>query len=111
MELDEAPFALWDFADFGMLNQEAIPAASDTGARMWSYLDGQHYTEELGDYLLDRVLNYADPSRIDAAQFGSLLTGIDIEQHLQLVNRRQAEYAANNEVDMLDLQESFNRIR
>ena len=110
-ELQQASFPLWDFADFGALNQEAIPTASAADERMWSYLDGQHYTAELGNYLLDRVLDYHHPDRDDANDFGTLLTGENIDSHLQQVTFRQQIYANTHPGDMLDLRNSFERIQ
>lgn len=110
-ELQEAPFSLWDFADFGSLNQEAIPTTNAAIERMWTYLDGQHYTAELGNYLLDRILDYRHPDRGDAKDFGTLLTGENIDSHLQQVDFRQQAYSNNHPGDMQDLRNSFASIQ
>ncbi len=106
--LGREAFPLWDFADFSEPNREAIPASNNSVSRMRYYVDGQHYTSELGDKLLDRVF---DLSAEQDNSFGSLLTSDNVEDHLRLLRARQQQYARTNSADMDDLRQSYSAIQ
>lgn len=99
---------LWDFADFSEHNREPTPEVANVQARMRYYLDGQHYTVDLGNIVLNRVFSGAGDSE---PGFGSLLTGSNVEDHLLELRRRQQQYAASNGDEMEDLQQSFLAIQ
>ncbi len=49
-------FDLWDFADYNTYSQSSPPPIDDSDARMKWYWESSHYTKELGNIVLDRVL-------------------------------------------------------
>lgn len=108
ISLEREPFPLWDFADFGEPNREATPASGDSATRMRYYVDGQHYTSELGNRLLDRIF---DTTVQQDTSFGSLLTSDNVEDHLQLIRARQQQYVRTNPADMEDLRQSYSAIQ
>lgn len=107
-ELGKPPLALWDFADFSELNQEAIPPQTASDQRMQYFLDGQHYTAVLGNIVLDRI--FARENEL-AGNFGRLLSTDNIDDHLLLLRERQQAYASSHPADMEDLQASFDSIQ
>lgn len=81
----KAPFPLWDFSGFNSLTTEEVPALGDTETRMKWYWESSHYKKELGDLVLDRVLDYSSPNRKVPADFGVLLDSKMLEAHLNQV--------------------------
>ncbi|MBL4820300.1 MAG: hypothetical protein JKY98_04820 [Gammaproteobacteria bacterium] len=110
-EAGETPFPLWDFADYSELTQERIPAENDSSTRMRNYIDGQHYTVELGDRLLDRILNHQSSEHEIVEGFGSLLKAESIDIHLVRVRDLQVEYEASHGQELLDLQRSVEIVK
>jgi hypothetical protein len=83
-------FPLWDFGGFHALATEPVPKMGDLSTRMRWYLESSHYSPELGDLVLDRVLGApgagASPLpdlRIDAAT---------IDRHLSMLRSQAEEY-------------------
>jgi len=88
--------ALWDFADYGDVTTEAVPARGDLEARLrWTW-DGQHYTPELGDLVQDRMSGlHAAPVSLPE-YFGVRLSADNVDAHLLAVRERRQQYRANH---------------
>ena len=83
---------------FGYANtitSEPIPAAEDITPMRW-YWDYSHYRQEAGDLMLDRIFDYRDPTRALPDDFGTRLTGQNIDAHLARSKSRLADWVAAN---------------
>jgi len=76
------PFPLWDFSGFNTYTTEPVPPADDRVTRMRWHWEGTHFTKELGDRVLDRVLGFEDSERPVSADFGVRLSSGNLEAHL-----------------------------
>jgi len=79
------PFPLWDFSGFNTYTTEPVPPPDDRVTRMRWHWEGQHFTKELGDLVLDRALGYEDSGRPLAADFGVRLSSRNLEAHLAAI--------------------------
>ena len=79
------PFPLWDFSGYNHYTTEQVPALDDRETKMNWYWETSHYKKEVGDLVLDLVLDHQEPGRAVHPDFGVLLTFENIEQHLQQI--------------------------
>ena len=90
------PLPLWHFGYVNTVTSEPIPAAGDMTPMRWSW-DYAHYRKETGDLMLDRIFNYRDPARPLPDDFGTRLTGQNIDSHLARSRSKLAEWVAANQ--------------
>jgi len=74
----EAPVEFWDFSGCSVYSTEAVPTDSKRNGVMRWYVDPSHYSVELGNIMLDRLLGKAGES-----VFGKRLTASSIEAALE----------------------------
>ncbi|MFA7231383.1 MAG: hypothetical protein WC071_08940 [Victivallaceae bacterium] len=74
------PFPLWDFAAPSFYNNEPVPAEGDYQTTMSFYWECSHYTPDLGNLMLDLVLNgksnrlkYPFGTRLDLGNINQIL--------------------------------------
>jgi hypothetical protein len=72
--LDRRPIPLGDFSGYNSMTTEPVPPSGDTTSRMKWYWESSHYRKELGDLVLDRLLEYEGTGRAIPVDFGILLT-------------------------------------
>ena len=101
----KAPFPLWDFSGFNSLTTEEVPALGDTETRMKWYWESSHYKKELGDLVLDRVLDYSSPNRKVPADFGVLLDSKMLEAHLNQVRIDRDVWRKSHPEDVKEIAE------
>jgi hypothetical protein len=77
------PFPLWDFSGYNSITTEAVPGADEVREKMFGYWEGSHYTKEVGNYVLSRLFSVNDNIRTVPSDFGVLLSGSQIEAHLE----------------------------
>jgi len=93
---------LWDFSGYAGLVAEAVPAPGDLATQMAWFWEPSHYRSQLGDLILDRVLDHHEHGREVPAEFGVVLTPDNLEGRLaqfwsereRFVRERQSEIAA-----------------
>ncbi len=102
-------FPLWDFGGFHALAIEPVPKMGDVSTRMRWYRESSHYSPELGDLVLDRVLGApgADASplpdlRIDAAT---------IDRHLDMLLIQAEEYRLSSPGEVANVSEMIAYLR
>jgi tetratricopeptide (TPR) repeat protein len=81
-ESGKPQFPLWDFSGFNTITDEHIPDAADKTTRMRWFWEVSHFKKETGDLLLDRILDYHAPDRVDPPDFGVRLSPENIESWL-----------------------------
>lgn len=79
---------IWDFSGYNSITTEPI------SNNMKNYTDNSHYTKEIGDLVLNRVLSYQREKV--PADFGILLTEKNIESHLAKIRADREAWAKNN---------------
>ena len=78
---------VWDFSGYNSITTEEI------AKYMENYVDNSHYTPEIGDLILQRILN--KPNKVPG-DFGVLLTSENIEQHLEKIYSDRRKWLEEN---------------
>ena len=75
--------ALWDFSGYHAVSTVRIPAL-ETRARLRGFSDSAHYTKEVGDMIIDKIMLLSRPATnsVAASDFGVRLDEDNIEQYL-----------------------------
>ncbi len=79
---------VWDFSGYNSITTEAIKN------QMQNYMDSSHYRKEVGDLILNRILDYKTETVPE--DFGVLITPENIEQHLKKISRDRQLWIQNN---------------
>jgi hypothetical protein len=91
-QLNVKPFPLWDFSGFNLFTTEAVPPEEDRMGMMQWYFEDSHYKKELGDIILDRILDYQHIRSYNSSNFGVLITSDNIDKHLQTIQVNRKEW-------------------
>jgi hypothetical protein len=86
-----SPFPLWDFSGYHQFSVVPVPPPDSLQPMPW-YADVLHYTNELGDFVLDVVLDHPNSSRGIPPGFGVRLTPATIEPHLAHIRAGREEW-------------------
>jgi hypothetical protein len=97
------PFPLWDFSGFNSYTTEPVPAFGDFDTRMHWFWDGHHFTKELGDLVLDRVLGSGDSRQPVTADFGVRLTSRNLEAHISAIRAAGDEWRRTHPKDVAEI--------
>lgn len=81
---------VWDFSGYNSITTELY---TDKQV-MKNYVDSSHYTREVGNLILDRLLNYDLPKV--PFDFGVLITPANVESHLTQINLDREIWAKKN---------------
>lgn len=92
--------ALWDFTGYSPYTCERVPAAGDAQANMRWYIEWSHFTPELGDLVVARILGQAPPDGRSLADFGVRIHRENLTEHLASLRRQRDEYAESNASDV-----------
>lgn len=98
------PFPLWDFSGFNRYTTEPVPPEDDREARMRWYWEAQHFTQELGDLMLDRMLGRQDGAPAAPKDFGVWLDSRNIDAHLAQVRAAGDRWRATHPEDVAELE-------
>ena len=98
-----ASVALWDFGGFHSISTETVPKIGDHHARMRWYRDTSHYSPDVGDMILDRILGAP-------ALEASLLPGVrldpaSIDNDLSATREAAVRYRRSEPDEAADLDE------
>jgi hypothetical protein len=99
----QAPFPLWDFADYSTPTLEPVP---DAGTIMQGYWDSSHYRPELGSALLKRMREGVSVEQ----GFGSRLTSMKLRSHLDEVRTRRSAYESSQPSEVREITELVRRV-
>ncbi|GET42125.1 hypothetical protein [Microseira wollei] len=80
---------VWDFYGYNSITSEPIKAG------MKNYADSSHYRENIGNLILNRVLNYQ--SNTVPKDFGVLITPENLESHLAKINVNRENWVVKNQ--------------
>ncbi len=87
------PFPVWDFSGYNSVTTEPVPEKGDRKSLMRGYWEGSHYSRLTAEFVLDRMFG-GDAAVPD--DFGVLLTGENIDEHLRNIYQQHLRYAASN---------------
>lgn len=79
---------VWDFSGYNSITAEAI------SHEMENYLDSSHYTQEVGNLVLNRLFDYNNESV--PADFGVWITPQNVEAHLRQIRTDRQRWASQN---------------
>ena len=79
---------VWDFSGYNSVTTEKI------AKYMENYVDNSHYTPEIGNLILQRILNKQNKNI--PADFGVLLNSENIEEHLAKIESDRKTWLRNN---------------
>ena len=99
---------LWDFSGYNSITTEPVPPSGDKTSRMKWYWESSHYRKELGDLVLDRVLEYEGADRAIPIDFGILLTRDNLVRHLNGIRLDGLTYRQTHAADVAEV-EHFSR--
>lgn len=83
---------VWDFSNYNSITTEPI------SEHMKNFYDSSHMYKEVGDLILNRILNYHEEAV--PADFGVLVTPQNIESYLAKVSIQRQVWAENNPKDL-----------
>jgi hypothetical protein len=91
---------LWDFSGYSSITTESLPPHGGN-AEMRYYWDSSHFKENVGDWVLDRMLSGPSHQRRPPADFGVQLFSTNIDRVLDGIGAARAEYVRTHaeEVD------------
>ena len=87
------PFPVWDFTGYNSVTTEPVPEKGDRKSLMRGYWEGSHYSRVTAGFVLERMFG-GDAAVPD--DFGVLLTGENIDEHLRNIYQQHLSYAADN---------------
>lgn len=99
------PFPLWDFSGYNSYTTETVPPVTAKGVEMQWYWESSHYKKELGDRVLDRLLEHNEPGRVVAEDFGVKISSLNIEKHLAHIRQDRLQWRQNHQNDVLEIEE------
>ena len=88
-------FPLWDFSGFNTVTTERVPPAGDTTTLVKGFFEPSHYKKDVGDMMLDRMLDVTDSARAIPSDFGEALTPATIDRSLEKSRAGMRDYIRN----------------
>jgi hypothetical protein len=95
---------LWDFSGYNTITMEPLPAESSGEAMRWFH-DAAHYSQQVGNFVIDKVLATSQVSAGVPQDFGVLLIGSDIQPLLEAQRARKARYQSANPSEVAHISE------
>jgi hypothetical protein len=96
LDYKKKPFNVWDFSGYNKFTTEKVIDENDVKGSMAWHLDIVHYNKKLGDFLLNKVLNYKSPINSNDGDFGVVINTNNIDQHLYKIRSDQKLWRRNN---------------
>lgn len=88
------PIKLWDFSGYNQFTTEPVPPAGSDREMKW-YIESSHYTTNLGDLVLDKLLNASTANEAILENFGVAIDRDNIDSHLQSIQLGHQQYLQN----------------
>lgn len=91
---------LFDFSGYNKITTEKVETPMD------NYWDSSHFTEKVGDLILNKIFN-----RVDGIEdsFGVQICPDNIEEHLKQIRLDQKDYQEKNSSKIIRLQDMYER--
>mgnify|MGYP000745956366 CR=1 FL=1 len=82
---------LWDFNYYNAYTTESVPPAGDSKTIMKWHIDPGHYSDTLGDIILDTILLKKNHNA------GILITSQNIEEHIKSIRKTKESFQTQND--------------
>ena len=102
---------LWDFGGYNEITTEALPSSGNGKVAFKNHLDSLHYSPDVGDLILDRVLDYKAPDRQAPEGFGVRLTRDNIDAHLARTRLAEERYISEHRDELQGLTDLVKKLR
>jgi hypothetical protein len=102
-EFDAEPFPLWDFTGYNELTAEVVPDFMDVQTRMRYYWEGSHFRKEMGDRVMDVILDHPTPTPLPPG-FGRRMDGGNVETVLSQLRDEAKAWRSTNDGLVKDLE-------
>ncbi|MEB3342989.1 hypothetical protein [Okeania sp.] len=105
---NQAPFLLFDFTGYNSITTESIPVKDSQEQMKW-YTESSHYKKELGNLVLDIILNYPSINNDIYDNFGIVINNNNIESHLANIRIQQRKYHKNFPNELIEIENLSNQ--
>jgi hypothetical protein len=105
---NKSPFALWDFSVYNEYTTETIPPAGDKDTEMKWHWEDSHFKKAFGDKVLDCIFS---PQESGQNYFGVMITGENIEEHLNNIRTGRQNYRETHPQDVAEIEDILNAYR
>lgn len=109
-KLNKKPPLVWDFSGYNTITTEEIPLAGEKGTMRW-YHESSHYTQELGDMLLNIMFSYPQKVAEAPEDFGTIINPKNIEQHLAEIREEQKLYRTNYAFEIAEVKRLYQSVQ
>ena len=96
------PIPLYDFSGYSHITMEKLPPEGSK-VEMKYYWDSSHFKENVGDMVLDRLLEMETENHEIPSDFGVILSLGNIETVITQLNENQEKYRHNNRQEIKTL--------
>ena len=93
---EEYAVPLWDFNAFDLYSTEAPPPPNDRQSMLDWYWEPAHYRAELGDLMLEAMLDRSCGRRSNFPQFGVRITSVTLQRHLDALRSDMNRFVNEN---------------
>lgn len=91
-DLPQAPdVPIWDFSGYRGYTADPVPPKGDPRPMTW-YWEPSHFRTELGDLIIDRILERSGPPGCDINAFGARIDSSNIEAHLSALRADREKF-------------------
>ena len=101
----DAPFELWSFNKINTITTEQLPEKDDTKTTMLWFWDPYHFKNDLGNLILEAILNNNYESQ--TTHFSTRLTPYNIKSELQMNRSDLFEWEIKNEGEVNELKHNL----
>jgi hypothetical protein len=105
----EPAIALWDFGGFHAISTEVVPPVGDHRTHMRWYRDTSHYSPDVGDMIVARIMGEAAPGAVPLS--GSLLTPATIDADLAKARDDAVRFRRESPDEVADIDEMLAYMR
>jgi hypothetical protein len=102
------PFPLWDFTGYGPWTGEDVPDRNDPATTMRWYVDPSHFTRDLGNLVLDRVLGRQGEAA-GLADFGFRVSAANVGEDLARIRDERERYRHSHPDEVAEIEEWARR--
>ncbi len=101
-EYSKRKFPVWDFADYSTYTTEIIPLPNDPIPSTKWYWESSHYKKELGDLMLNIVLDSKYVNTVISSPLGHEISSKNIDIHLKEIKLRKKQWRKLRSLDIHD---------
>lgn len=101
---------LWDFSGYNSITTEKIPLPGTLGNMNW-YHESSHYTEKLGNMVLDIMFSYSQKVIDVPEDFGVIITSENIDRHLAKIRKNRQKYQIEQAFEVAEVKRLFKEVQ